>query len=307
MKIFLILLISIFLQADIFDFWHLRGANRAYKEGNFTKAIDDFKKLDLNNDHAKYDLANSYYKAKRYKEAKSLYEQIKEKDLLFDKWHNLGNTLAFLNDIDGAIKAYKEALKIKDDKDTKYNLDLLEKLKKKREQQKKKQKQKNKDQKNKDQKKKDQQNKDQKRKDNKNKDQKNKDQKNKDQKNKDNKSKDQKNKDQKNKDKNDKSNKNKDDKNKKSKDSKKNQSKDKNDQNKNDKDKKQNSNKAKAQKPKDLMKMKQQKMGKSVQKPDPISDKEVKKYLKMLDKRGVNTLLIPLNSKGANDEELKNW
>jgi len=275
MRVLIVLLISIYLQADIFDFWHLRGAKRAYKEGNFTKAIDDFKKLDLSDDHTKYDLANSYYKAKKFKEAKSLYEQISDKSLLFNKWHNLGNTLAFLNDIDGAIKAYKEALKIKEDKDTRYNLELLEKLKKKNEQKK----QKKKKQKKKDNKKKKQ---DQK---------KNKDHnKNKDQKKKENKS--DKNKDDKHK--------NKKDKNKPSKDEKQNK----------DQQKKQKSAKQKPkkpQKPKDLKKIKKQKLNKKPGKPEPISDKEVKKYLKMLDSRGVNTLLIPLNSKGADDEELKNW
>jgi hypothetical protein len=42
-------------------------------------------------------------------------------------------------------------------------------------------------------------------------------------------------------------------------------------------------------------------------KKDPISDKEVAKYLKMLDKRGVNTLLVPLNSKGDKNEETTPW
>ena len=46
---------------------------------------------------------------------------------------------------------------------------------------------------------------------------------------------------------------------------------------------------------------------KAAAKKQPISDKEVRKYLQMLDRRGVNTLMVPLKTKGENHEELKPW
>jgi len=45
------------------------------------------------------------------------------------KLHNVGNSYAKLGEIDRAIKAYKDALKVKFDEDTKYNLDLLKEKK----------------------------------------------------------------------------------------------------------------------------------------------------------------------------------
>jgi len=53
-----------------------------------------------------------------------------KKELEFEKYANMGNTLAHLKKIDEAIKAYEKALKIKEDKDVRFNLELLKKLKK---------------------------------------------------------------------------------------------------------------------------------------------------------------------------------
>jgi Ca-activated chloride channel family protein len=39
----------------------------------------------------------------------------------------------------------------------------------------------------------------------------------------------------------------------------------------------------------------------------PISNIEEAKYKKMLNNRGVNTLLLPINTKGDKNEELKPW
>ena len=42
-------------------------------------------------------------------------------------------------------------------------------------------------------------------------------------------------------------------------------------------------------------------------KKEPISDKELRKYQKMLDQRGINTLMVPLETKGDDNHELKPW
>ena len=128
------------LQAEMFDFWNRYEANKSYKEGDFKRAEEYFSKI--NKDEAIYNKANTLYKQKKYKEALNEYKKIKnfkgENEL--KRLYNLGNTYAKLNKIDDAIKSYEDALKIKNDEDTKYNLELLKKLKK--------QQQKNKNQKN---------------------------------------------------------------------------------------------------------------------------------------------------------------
>ncbi len=281
------------LNGGVFDFWRLDQAKKAYGEGNFTKAIDEFSKIDLKNDKAKYDLANSYYKAKDYKEAKELYTQIKDKSLEFEKLHNLGNTLANLGDIDGAIKSYEAALKIRDDKDTKFNLELLKKRKKEQEKKKKQNKQ-------------NKQNKDKKKNEDNKKSKDNKDKQNKNKKN----NKDKKGKQNRKKDKDKKSNKkdkpnDKKDSKKRDKQNKSSKPKDKKEDKKIDQ-KRQQGNKEDKKRKKEMNKADKKEL-KEMAKQMPISDKEVKKYQKMLDKRGINTLLVPLQTKGGKDEELNNW
>jgi Ca-activated chloride channel homolog len=126
-------------RAGVFDFYHLHQANKSYKDKQYKKAYEEFSKL--SGDEAKYNAANAAYKNKEYKKAQNLYEDIHgftgEKE--HERLHNLGNTYANEKKFTKAIDAYEKALKIQDDKDTKYNLDLL-----KKEQQKSKQKSKQK-------------------------------------------------------------------------------------------------------------------------------------------------------------------
>ena len=123
---FLITIFSlvIILNASILDFTYLNKAKEAYNKKDYKTASKYYSKV--SNDEAKFDQANSLYKAKDYKNAIKLYDQIQDKNLQFKKLHNLGNSYAHIGKIDQAIQSYKSALKIKEDKDTKYNLKLLE-------------------------------------------------------------------------------------------------------------------------------------------------------------------------------------
>ena len=114
----------------VLDFSYLQKANEAYSKKDFKIAAHNFSKI--NDDSARYNEANSLYKQKKYQEALDIYSSIKDKNLQFQKLHNMGNTLAKLNKIDKAIKCFEDALEIKEDKDTRYNLELLKKLKDKK-------------------------------------------------------------------------------------------------------------------------------------------------------------------------------
>ncbi len=139
------------LKAGVFDFREIKKANDFYQNREFKKSEEVYKKLlkdRKNSPETEYDLANSLYKQKRYKEALDIYKSIKSDntELRFKKYFNEGNSEAHLKKFDEAIKAYKEALKIKpDDKDAKFNLELIKNLKKR------KQKRKNKNKNNKNQ------------------------------------------------------------------------------------------------------------------------------------------------------------
>lgn len=131
------LLVLFFVQvdsrADAFDFVDIYKAKKSYEKKEYQKAEKGFAKID--NKNAKYNQANSLYKQKKFNEALKAYKSIngfskeKEHKLL----HNIGNTYANLGKIDKAIKSYEEALKLKEDKDTKANLKYMKKKKKEKE------------------------------------------------------------------------------------------------------------------------------------------------------------------------------
>ena len=300
-KIVIALTAPLLLSASLLDFRALDEAKEGYAEGNYSKAIASFERLEQKSDEVLYDEANSYYKLKDYKKAKELYSAIQKESLLFNKWHNLGNCHAQLGELNEGIKAYEKALKIKEDKDTRFNLELLKKKKKEQEQKKK------------DDKKKDQKNKD-KKKDDKKKDDKKQDKK-------DNKKNDQKNDKKDDQKKDGKKSDKKDEKkpsDKKENDKDKQSDKEKKEQEKKAQDKKQKEEQKKAEEKKkqeaDKKKDEEKKNDKKEQaqagvpmKKEPISDKELRKYQKMLDQRGINTLMVPLKTKGDDNHELKPW
>ncbi len=255
MKIAILLIFTtVYLSASLLDFIYLKDAKEAYKNKEYEKAAKLYGKVD--NDEARFNVADALYRQGKYKEALEIFKSIKDEKLLHKKLHNMGNTYANLNDIDNAIKAYEEALKIEFDEDTKYNLDFLKRQK---------------------QQKKDNQNQ--------NNRQKNKDKQDKDNQNKSNQNQ-----------KNDKDNKNQNTNQKQDNSSKK--------ENKN-KDQNHNQTDKKSQK-KDQNSNKKEINEKTDHKP-PISDMEERKWQKKLNQREINTLMLPLNQKGARDVEKNPW
>lgn len=98
-------------------------AHEALFNNNPSKAADLYK-----DDFSK---GTALYKAKRYQEAREHLAHVKTSD----GYYNLGNTYAQLGNIDQAINAYGEALKLDPDhKDARFNKELLEKEKKEQEQ-----------------------------------------------------------------------------------------------------------------------------------------------------------------------------
>ncbi|MCK5072264.1 MAG: VWA domain-containing protein [Bacteriovoracaceae bacterium] len=132
-----------------------KDAQQLYDGGDYSKAVQkylDRQMEDQDNPQLKYNLGNSYYKAKSYKEAYQFFSDSAlkgDKTLSQKSYYNLGNTSYRLGKLPEAIKHYEQALNLNpDDADAKYNLEFArEELKKrieenkKRQQQQKKQKQ----------------------------------------------------------------------------------------------------------------------------------------------------------------------
>ena len=138
-------LLSSPLLASFFDFKTIERANEAYVNGEFQKSAILFGNLKKDDSTVAYNRANALYKAKQYSEALRYYQKAKGVDEA-ERLHNIGNSYFKMNELDRAIESYEKALKIREDEDTRYNLELAKRKKKekeKREKQKKNKKKKN--------------------------------------------------------------------------------------------------------------------------------------------------------------------
>lgn len=244
-KVILFLLFNLIVNASILDFKTLKEAKEAYKAKDFLKAAKLYEKVD--SQKAKFDAADALYKAGKFKEALGLLKSIHSQDLRFKKLYNMGNCYAKLRDFDKAIKAYKDALKIKKDRDAEFNLKLVEKLKNQKK--------------------------------NKNSKQNNQNRQNK----------------QKSQNKNNKKSKQKQNENQNKKESKQ----------KRDSQKKRSKKHSQQKENRKTKAMQKQNM-KFKKKNEPISDMEVRKWNKLLNQRGVRTLLLPLPTKSTGEKNEKN-
>lgn len=130
-----------------FDFKTIENANKAYENKNYKKASKEYEKV-AKTPEAKYNYANSLYKEGKYDKALKAYKNVTttNQNLEYKKLHNMGNSYVKLNDLENAKKMYENALKIKADKQTRENLEAVQKAMEKKKQQK--QNQDNKNQKN---------------------------------------------------------------------------------------------------------------------------------------------------------------
>lgn len=133
MKVALILIFSFcFGQMILGQEWRdsLTVARKAYQNKEYEKAFRYYKSaqskapegIDLSDE-----MGQSAYKSHQYDAAKEIYQQNVPEELdakkKSDRYHNLGNTKMSQKDYQGAIEAYKEALKNDpNDQETRYNL-----------------------------------------------------------------------------------------------------------------------------------------------------------------------------------------
>jgi Ca-activated chloride channel family protein len=109
--IYLIFYPDLKIYASTFDFYHNKVAKEAYKNKNFTLAIEEFKKLSPSK-YSYISIANSYYKNKEYKNALFYYSKIKTKDKKIKSivLYNMANSAVMLKRYNRAKKLYKDSL-----------------------------------------------------------------------------------------------------------------------------------------------------------------------------------------------------
>ena len=124
---------------------HIIAGNQNYISGDFSKAEAQYKSAlskDGQSVKANYNLGNSLYQQKRYKEARLHYEKVIQslsasKSDKFKSFHNIGKTYLDQNNPEKAVESFKQALKLNPyDEETRYNYALAKKLLEKQEEEK---------------------------------------------------------------------------------------------------------------------------------------------------------------------------
>jgi len=111
-----------------FDFERIEKAKKQYDKKEYEQAANSYRELS-STPQSLYNLANSLYKDGKYQEAIDTYSKVVSEDsnLEASKLHNIGNGYVKQGKLEKAKEFYEKSLKIKEDKETKENLELVKK------------------------------------------------------------------------------------------------------------------------------------------------------------------------------------
>lgn len=103
--------------------YRLWQAQKAVKEGNFTRALQAYRRIEPQNDRLRYNEANLLYRLEKYRAALALYRRILEPSLQGPRLYNMANCYVRLGDYPKARTFYEGAAKfLPADPDLRYNL-----------------------------------------------------------------------------------------------------------------------------------------------------------------------------------------
>jgi Ca-activated chloride channel family protein len=124
-------LLALPTEAGLLDWYHIQEATSAYHDKSYKEAIKHFQSITNKTIQSELNLANSYYQAGEYTQAKSIYNTLKttnphfKKEILF----KLGNCAVHQKEYEKARRFYHKALHFGRDADILANLRLIYKKK----------------------------------------------------------------------------------------------------------------------------------------------------------------------------------
>lgn len=133
--LFLLLFANQHAEAGVLDFMELNRAKKAYESGQFeesAKIYENYANATANGE-SYYNAGNAFYKQKKYKEAIESYKKatFESEEARAKNYSNMGNAYvreAQAESLQKAVESYEKSLKIKEDKDTRENLEEVKKL-----------------------------------------------------------------------------------------------------------------------------------------------------------------------------------
>ena len=121
-------------EAGMLDFMDLKEAKQAYEKGDYAKSAEIYNKYgkSSNSAQSQYNNANALYKLEKYDEAIKSYQKanFRDDELKAKNLANMGNAYAKQStpeSLNKAVESYEKSLKIKEDKETRENLEAVKK------------------------------------------------------------------------------------------------------------------------------------------------------------------------------------
>lgn len=122
--VFFFFVLQVLLYGDIKDDFYMYKANNAIENKEYKKAYKYLQKVSNKTDTIYYNMANILGEQKNYKQAIVLYEKVKDTRLQHKALHNMANSYVELLEYEKAIFLYKSSLKLHNNPQTQFNLDL---------------------------------------------------------------------------------------------------------------------------------------------------------------------------------------
>ena len=127
---YLVVLLALFglsAHASVLDNYHLSQAYKSYQAKEYKACQQHLKEIENPSLESVTILANSNYKLKEYRTAIKLYKSIRSSSAKTKQnlYYNIANAYAKLNDYNKAKAYYTKALQLGDDKQSRYNLELI--------------------------------------------------------------------------------------------------------------------------------------------------------------------------------------
>ncbi|MDX9743790.1 MAG: tetratricopeptide repeat protein [Arcobacteraceae bacterium] len=121
----IVFFIGVFFLLNIFEASSIFQAQKEFEDGNLEKSLEHFSAIETHLDEKAYNMGNILYKQAKYHEAIKEYQKMTKEELAYQKYYNMGNAYLQIEKYDEAIESYKKSLALKQDPDTKHNLETV--------------------------------------------------------------------------------------------------------------------------------------------------------------------------------------
>jgi Ca-activated chloride channel family protein len=124
-SLWLVFAIAVQADAGMLDYYHIKRAESAFGHGDYEKAAESF--LAAEGDAARYNAANSYYKAGKYEKALALYGSVRSSDSRFKAglYFNMANCYIRLQEFEKAREQLLNSLTLRYDREADENLRFI--------------------------------------------------------------------------------------------------------------------------------------------------------------------------------------